>query len=207
MCQILVCQKRKPTMKELQDAEATNKDGCGIAFRLNGRNVYIKGLNTVEQIFNISQRAPLPQVIHFRRGTNGGIIPELTHPFIVTERDINPLKYSGKLSLLFHNGHDGEAMKTICALKKRQIPEVLSDSRAIAMITSMVGKNALLHFSGKFVLFTTSDIYCYGDFTDRNDIKYSSSPFYSSYLNGLDGFSSNRSEWRWLINDSEDEDE
>jgi hypothetical protein len=102
----------------------------------------------------------LPCVIHFRAATHGGITPELTHPFIISVQRPYSLELRGTLrkgeALLFHNGVEHNALPLLVQMLalqgKRLNTDKMSDTRAIALIVSMVGTVALSLFNSKFAL-------------------------------------------------------
>ena len=111
MCVILALDSKeelsKITLEILKSAELTNPHGNGYATLKNGKVIFEKGV-TMELIWEKIQSGEIiaPCVIHARITSIGETMPELTHPFIISENTEN--KMSGTLesneSAFFHNG-------------------------------------------------------------------------------------------------------
>lgn len=100
-----------PTKDILQRCFDTNPDGAGVCFEKNG-NIYIrKGLMDFESFLKEVNNIPLDStaLIHCRIGTSGGNIPELTHPYPLTNK-IKDLKRT-KLTLTPKKNEDGTLSK------------------------------------------------------------------------------------------------
>lgn len=114
MCVIMLIHKDgpRPSKEMVERAWNANSDGAGIAWRAdyNGAKhvFWKKGLESPEEVFDLTERLPGPYVVHFRVASIGGVSPELTHPFPV-QRDV-PLALEGRTrqAVLFHNGHWGD---------------------------------------------------------------------------------------------------
>lgn len=146
MCVAIIVPKGKafPSMEVLAAAEAQNRDGGGIAWVDGGNVHYRKGL-TAEDIFVITEKIKAPAFIHFRISTVGGEIPELCHPFPVTRASSTDLAGTAK-AVLMHNGHWGRWRETLLHLQpnNQRIPDgEWSDTRAMAYLSSIYGKNLL----------------------------------------------------------------
>jgi len=183
MCVIFVCRSRLPTEEELRQAWVRNSDGAGVAW-WDGKKVrWQKGLMRLSDVLELLPHLNLPCVLHFRAATHGGVTPELTHPFIVSVQRPFSLALSGTLKrgeqLLFHNGVENNAMSylvQLLALKGQRLDTAhMSDSRAIALLVSMVGTVALSLFNSKFALLNwEGDIEVRGHFYEENGLLVSS---------------------------------
>jgi hypothetical protein len=122
-------------------------------------------------------------VWHFRSATHGGVSQSLTHPFLISPKApfSNPLKGVLKTgeALLFHNGVEGQAIPQLIqllAIKGMRFNEQVSDTRAIAIMASLVGEVVLSMFSSKFLLFRSDgSINIKGQFYEENELLVSSS--------------------------------
>lgn len=90
----------KAQMKIMWDA---NPHGAGFMYASGGKVVVIKGLMTLDSLWDAVQAAgPLRKmVLHFRVKTHGAISPEMTHPFWVTE-DKLAMVHNGVIRPLVH---------------------------------------------------------------------------------------------------------
>jgi predicted glutamine amidotransferase len=159
MCVIIVAKRRLPSKEELRRAWQRNSDGAGVAWVERGKVKWVKGLMTFNEVLDILPKVRVPCVWHFRNATHGGVSQALTHPFLVSPKApfSNPLKGVLKKgeSLLFHNGVEGQAIQQLIqllAVKNLRLDEQVSDTRAIAIMISLVGEVVLSLYSSKFVL-------------------------------------------------------
>lgn len=165
MCVLLVADKRRPTEIELEKMALQNPDGAGIAWRdtEKGHKVvkWEKGL-TLDQMKVYCTELPLPFVGHFRIGTCGGKIPEMTHPFPV-ERNAS-LALIGQIEgyVLFHNGHWGAYKDRGLdgAIKNKvKVPDgKWSDTRVMAWLAHLHGHAVLEFIDEKVILFGSDKI-------------------------------------------------
>jgi predicted glutamine amidotransferase len=175
MCQIVICNNRRITTEEINSFWNSNSDGAGVIYSDAGAVKWKKGFMRKEELKSFVEKLVPPYVIHFRAATHGSECPELTHPFLVSMS--NPLQ--GTLRdgqyLLMHNGVDNEAIKMLMVAmfiigKKWDFKE-MSDTRAIAILLSVLGVNAITQFSGKFVIVDHKfNIRTYGQFIEKNGI-------------------------------------
>lgn len=167
MCCLIACHKRLDleTVKKIWNI---NDDGGGIGWFEKDKAKYIKGITSPEELFNLIEKTPLPQIVHFRLHSVGGYSGLLTHPFEVTRE--SKLRLKGEANrLLFHNGHDSDFNKYIAAANLHQKDKSpMSDTRAIAMVVSNNNEKFLQVASGKFILLdaTCHKIKLFGDFTE-----------------------------------------
>lgn len=145
MCVIIHCDIR-PTDTLLEMAEKKNPDGIGIGwFSEEDGERWVrweKGL-TLEEASPIVENIPLPFVVHFRKTTAGSSIPELCHPFPITDDATDAVSGRAK-RILFHNGTiskwDDVFKSFIASLKPHEIPDTeMSDSRAAAFMVHHLG--------------------------------------------------------------------
>lgn len=186
MCNIMICKNRMPTDSELEGSWRSNYHGAGIGWYKDNKVYYIKGIMSLEELKNKLNELNLttPFVIHFRLASSGERVPELTHPFIVSPDNKNPLKYCGDYPILFHNGTSSEAVTTYityCLIKGKKIPKYISDSFCIAKIINRVGFNYLNILSGKFCIVTKNKILHFGNFEEDNGILHSCKPITVRY--------------------------
>jgi hypothetical protein len=101
---IIITGDNLPTLNHLQQMHNANSDGAGVGWiNSKGRAQWLKGLKP-EQVDKVLQKVPRPCLVHFRFATVGGAIPELTHPFPVTEDMATSVQGSAD-EILIHNGH------------------------------------------------------------------------------------------------------
>jgi len=189
MCLIIYSKSGRPKQEYIENGEASNDDGTGIAWIENGYLRYIKGIDLKETI-KLSQELPLGYIIHFRMASIGGVDPQLIHPFPVNVHV--PLQQKGKANkLLFHNGHWHSWKQH---LMDHLSPKVIlpegkwSDTRAIALLTAIHGKNFLrtiadgqAGWAGKFALMTPSKTTLIGRWEEEEGVFYSNANYKWSY--------------------------
>lgn len=180
MCVIAVCKDRKLTPTELIYCWINNPDGAGVAWGLgDDTHTYQKGIMDFDEFevwykdFNI-----LPHIVHFRIASSGAIVPHLTHPFICQERSPLLLEWSGKESLLFHNGivTGWERLATIFHIGPPVLTTYWNDSRVLSCLLSKVRDHSILTYeskSSKFATFSNGNIQTYGYFDNVNGILFS----------------------------------
>jgi glutamine phosphoribosylpyrophosphate amidotransferase len=204
MCVIFVCRDRLPTEDELRATWARNSDGAGVAW-WDGKKVrWRKGLMRLSEVLELLPQLSVPCVLHFRAATHGGVVPELTHPFIISTTRPYSLELRGALrkeeALLFHNGVENSALSQLIqllALKGKRLDTAhMSDSRAIALLCSMVGTVALAMFHSKFVLINwEGDLEVRGQFYEEDGMLVSSHYKYPSCGYGQYGWGLAGDEW------------
>lgn len=170
------------SQEQLDKLFKVNSDGAGFMY-VKDRKVRIrKGFMTIEKLYEGLDREKLTHkdlvIYHFRIGTSGGVSPQNTHPFPIS----NSLAHLKSLSSenewgVAHNGiltdfiKEGES-DTINFVKEilsdRYIKEKLLSVPIVTLIGMAVGnynKFVIVHGSGKYVLL--------GDWHDKNNILYS----------------------------------
>ena len=183
MCVIFVCKSRLPSEEELRSAWVRNSDGGGVAWWDGSKVRWKKGLMRLSDLLELLPQLKLPCIVHLRAATHGGVCPELTHPFLISTTRPYNLDLRGVLRkkecLLFHNGVENSAISylvQLLALKNKRLDAThMSDSRAIALLVSMVGTVALSLFNSKFALLNwEGDIEVRGHFYEENGLLVSS---------------------------------
>ncbi len=169
----------------------SNSDGFGMAWRAAPSGVYVKkGLMDFEAAWAAYNAMPegVPHVLHFRLATHGGVIPELTHPFLVSKSSDLFLEGVAHDPVLFHNG--------VWSAYTRAMPfpkGPLSDTRALAVYLARLrgggsleemlrkGKEAMLE-AGRVVIFPPEGdtLYLYGYWVKEGSF-YFSNHSYKSY--------------------------
>lgn len=97
MCVICVSKagKRQPTKAELQEMWRRNPDGAGYMYARNGKVHIHKGFMSFKEFWrNVASEKFTKDdavVYHLRIATQGGINPQMTHPFALT-RDLEQTK-------------------------------------------------------------------------------------------------------------------
>ena len=183
MCLIIVCKDKIPSTKTMNQANNTNSDGIGVAYRRKGKVVVRKGLN-VKQAHKLLGKVKLPAIVHFRMATAGGDSKELIHPFVIDNNsNIKELSYETTLPVLFQNGHYSdynEKLLSFCVNNNIVVPTgPWSDTRAIALMTSELGKGLLqLINNSKFAVFSDTDLETFGDgWIEENGMMFSNKYF------------------------------
>jgi hypothetical protein len=172
MCVIMIAGKVRPTEEMIDRAWDHNKHGAGVAWQEKDRKgeleiVYEKGIMEIARIKELCAKLPLPYVVHFRVASVGGVKPELTHPFPITEDVQLDLKGRTKGGVLFHNGHWtpwNEKALDAAIHSNRVIPagSEWSDSRAMAWMTYIYGPGFMeLLTNQKGVIMTPGDLEVY----------------------------------------------
>lgn len=163
MCVIAVCEKKLPSLEDLQKMESANGDGAGVAWIENGLVHWRKNLKA-EEILDVP--FTLPVAIHFRMASIGGVRPELCHPFVVSAQANTDLVGATKKAVLMHNGHWGE-WRQFCRNALRKVKGKIpggswSDTRALAWLTHIYGPGFLEISEQKVALISPKGITLYG---------------------------------------------
>jgi hypothetical protein len=132
MCVIAVSPTGEKVSREtFRRMWATNDDGFGMMYRSREGVGVVKGLLDMEEAWEQYAMLPegVPHVLHFRLATHGGVRPELTHPFVVSED--SPLVQVGTFErpVLAHNG-----VWSLHNLKQKELrlKGPVSDTRVLA---------------------------------------------------------------------------
>ncbi len=153
MC-LLICSTIFPPKDLLEAGAEQNSDGIGIGYLSEGGVAYYKGLK-IEELLKFSDiiKEGVPALIHFRKATVGGSVPELCHPFPINfpytrknNEEINSTKGITKL-IFAHNGSilDWRTYVTNAFSKDVPVPsgKHWSDTKAIAFCLGVYGPNYL----------------------------------------------------------------
>jgi len=184
MCIIAICEKRKLTTEEFDNCWDSNTDGFGCACWDGSVVKFGKGFMEKEEARTIYEALPLPHVAHFRISSAGGVRPELTHPFLVTED--SPITYVGetKGKVLFHNGTiaDYKTLLTILMMFTGKLPEgPISDTRVFAMALAKAGNGLFaIYSSQRFVVVSPEGFEKYGEWEEEEGIFFSNSTYRSN---------------------------
>jgi len=174
MCIIAVCNDRKLTDAELLNCWENNSDGAGMAWFDKKEHVIKKGFMNYD-LFKAEYASIdiLPHIVHFRIATAGGVIPELTHPFICTKKSPLSLEWRGKEPVLFHNGIVFNWL-SLAEMLDIQLPNPYwSDTRVLSSIISQWGMDFLEEEGGKYAVLFEKEIQIFGKFIEESGIKFS----------------------------------
>lgn len=186
MCIIAVCYDRKLTTEEIVNCWQSNSDGAGVAWMENGKNYFSKGFMHLKDFGAFYSRLfVLPHVVHFRIGTSGATIPELTHPFICKPESPLRLQWKGTAPLLFHNGvlYDYEYLAELMGISAKgpEFNRFWSDTRVIATAVPEWGHGFLKDENGKYVILLDGTIHTYGWFFEEKGVNFSNYGFRRYY--------------------------
>lgn len=176
MCVIYACVDKLPSEEELLNGEKVNDDGGGLAWveaktaTQPSRVVWIKNLSAKEVVSNLAGKS-LPLLIHFRIASEGGVCPELTHPFPITKEAGIGLTGAAP-AVLMHNGtwhiwksQLRDAVERSC----KPLPAgPWSDTRAIAWLLGNFGPGYVNFISGhgKLAILRADGVLLYGPQAD-----------------------------------------
>jgi predicted glutamine amidotransferase len=141
MCVIAVSPVGKKVAREVFERMwRSNDDGFGMMYRTREGVAVVKGILNEEEAWETYSQLPegVPHVLHFRLATHGGVKPELTHPFVVSED--SPLVQAGvsERPVLAHNG-----VWSLHALKQKEVrlEGPVSDTRVLAAWLGRMAKD------------------------------------------------------------------
>lgn len=171
MCVIVSCVgKDRPTDRQIEQMWKDSPHLGGVAWRAKVKEethvFWRKGLN-LEQMRQAIRTTPGPAIFHFRKQTVGGEDPALNHPFPMTRKVETILEGHTTGGVIFHNGTltnwEDRVLKA-CENFKLQVPDgEWSDTRAIAFLMSIYGKNWLtLHPDQKGLYFSPTELIYFG---------------------------------------------
>lgn len=139
MCVLYACYEKVPSKTLMEESEAENLDGIGIAW-LEGDHVrWEKGIPDLGKAEALLKKIKLPFLIHFRKASSGmgPKNPYLTHPFPVTEGVELSLKGTAQ-AVLAHNGFwkdwNGFLLRSALGSEWKIPRRPWSDSRALALL-------------------------------------------------------------------------
>ena len=177
MCVVVICDKRKPFYDEIENMWESNPHGGGV-INWDGKKVsYVKGIRSLPIMVDEINKTKLPMVLHFRIASSGAVGQYLTHPFVVTSRNINPLRYSGKMPVLAHNGCCANAeehfmIAHIAAGRKLPSGE-WNDTRCAAWMVARSGLRVLENLNGSWAYVTPKGVTTIGEFREHEGLKCS----------------------------------
>lgn len=197
MCILIVKPQNRlvPSREILKECFDRNPDGAGICYAKNNQIVLKKGFMTFEEFFVEANKIPTESsaLIHCRIGTSGGNVPELTHPYPLTN-NIKELKRTqmvikgSKDSPKYAVGHNGifyeynnrdDGINDTCAFIANILYPLnisvsnLLDKNLDAIINKLVGtsKIAILRTDGEIAMFGDGWIEDNGIFYSNNTYK------------------------------------
>jgi len=193
MCIIAISIDRYLTEQEIRNCFSNNPDGAGFAYVADDKVHVEKGFMTVEALLEAYQGIPLPHVVHWRTATSGGILPEMTHPYKMTEDSELFTQGDLDVSVLFHNGIISDWQTSLLNLVtsgqiKRMPKGPMNDTRMAAIMASLpnIGDDILEILNGKFVkIQPDGEITRWGDFEQNNGVLFSNNAYrwYRSKIN------------------------
>jgi len=205
VCVIAVSPTGEKVAKEVfERMYRSNDDGFGLAYRARAGVAVVKGLHDEEEAWEAYSRLPegVPHVLHFRLATHGGVKPELTHPFVVSED--SPLTLAGVTNrpVLAHNGVWG-----LHALRARELSlkGPVSDSRVLAAWLGKLARRRSIKevleegyydvlSAGRVVVVdpATWKIHVVGDWIREGDLLFSNGSFRT-----VNGPPTGVCDWKW----------
>jgi len=166
----------------IKEGARSNDDGIGFAWKQGSYVHWCKGFmdtdKAIEEIAKIPAGAP--HAVHLRSATHGGVRPELTHPFPVT--DSVGLNLQGRAStLLMHNGvytsWQSDLKAAILSSGLKCPPGPWSDTRAVAFLVNVHGHQILniIGDSSRWLVFTAAEegMFMYGSWHKWNNLMFS----------------------------------
>ena len=208
MCVIIVKEKygKLPSKTDLQNCFNRNGDGAGFMYTENGSVVVDKGYMNFKSFYKHYEKLckrfnnfkGKNLVMHLRISTAGGVKPENTHPFMITD-DFSDMKKTYKKCevALVHNGvisiarpsKNEESMginDTMVYIKGYIYPIYKSWKKCFENNAYLLGINSMT--SSKFAILDKRDnLYKIGEFQEHNGAFYSNDSYrgytynYSSY--------------------------
>ena len=194
MCIIAVkrAESAPPNETILREMFNRNADGAGIAYAKDGVLHIIKGLMQADEFIKAAQKIPqdAAAIYHCRIQTSGGVVKELTHPFLI-DKDIKQQRQTrvttNKGAALAHNGiftqyHAKELnndttqfitnnIAPLAALKEQTGGSIL-DKDIHNIIEELTGNNKIA------ILTADGNIETFGSFwIEDGGIKYSNSTY------------------------------
>lgn len=184
MCVIAIAKNRKVTEDEFKNCFSSNGDGFGISWRKNNKVMYEKGFMDQEKAWQFYNEKKISgcHILHFRIGTSGGNVRELTHPFVISKTSPLSVSYAGRSPVLFHNGilSNWEPKHIRHIIQVGKVAEgSVSDTRALAMMLSVNNANLLLDDDdyNRFVIFTKNKSYVWGKWLHEKGVYFSNTSF------------------------------
>lgn len=194
-----------PSKKILSNCFSNNSDGAGFMFPYKGKVHYEKGfmtfsafkraLKTAIKKYNIST-TQTPMVFHFRITSQGGVKPELTHPFPVCPTYEEMRKLSGDVeAAVVHNGiidFASSFSKTIdysdtMEFTKNVVFRLLyKNEHTYYKNKTLIGLMDYLLGSNRFVIMgSDGHVELLGSWTQDGGVYYSNSSYKSKYYSGF----------------------
>ena len=184
MCVIAICRERNLTRLEVEQMDAANPHGIGVAWASRKRAVvqFAKGLSVAETL-KLLPTLPKPYIVHFRFASVGSVTPALCHPFPIHPAPSDAVRGATKEGVLFHNGTWGdwkngfEAVKELGSIARDASHDGWSDSRVMAALAAAYATHAVAEIVGATqrlaVLRPSGTIETYGAWTKHRGIEVS----------------------------------
>lgn len=194
MCLLVVCDTRKMSAQEIENAWDSNDHGAGIAY-VRGKSVRVrKGIMRLEDLQALYDAVEvLPHVVHFRVATSGGVSPKMTHPFVCEVPPRLDTEYETQKPVLFQNGvmscwdtAFASLLGMLAKKGKRAAQGPWNDTRVAALSVGACGTPDVLQVlgGGKYVVLSPKRPYVQmiGDFTHDEGAYFSNSSYkYKTY--------------------------
>jgi len=203
-----------PTYKTFETSFDNNPDGAGYMFAKNGKVHIEKGLmtftdfkkslsKTIKSLGGKKSASKIPMVFHFRITTQGGVKPELTHPFAFSNNYDDMKKLSCDVDIaIAHNGiisatssNADDHNDTMEFIKDIAYPLMNSHDKSLDVHYLL---DKFLHGNKVVFLHGNGKVDMYGDWKENKGVFYSNETYkektfktwssYSSYYNDLYGY-------------------
>lgn len=180
--------EKKVPKRIFQECWRNNSDGAGYAIWNQDTELWDvkKGFMSFTKFWHSYREHDITTedivFIHFRIGTSGGDIPELTHPFPVTDdlEKMGELEYSAS-DIVFHNGVIGWGEKgwsdTCVAIRDFIDPHhpYLDDDKIFSYMVEPLETH-----QNRWIITKGSSIFQYGYWETENGIEYSNETYHKS---------------------------
>lgn len=207
MCLLVVCDRRRLTVQEIENAWRTNSDGAGFAYTSGRRQHVRKGFMTLDAFLEFYETVDvLPHVVHFRAATSGGVSPLMTHPFPCEVPPRLETEWKSTAPVLFHNGVLSNwndlfvrLVDVLLQKGKRAFEGPWGDTRVAALAVGACGEGVLQGIGGgRYVVVGDGRIRTYGEFTNDNGALFSNTVYkWAQYGRGHRYF-----DWGYMDNDN-----
>jgi len=190
MCIIAFAKTRKVNKEEFRSCFNANSDGFGLAWRSKNKVLFKKGIMNLNEAWEFYDNKKIKgaHVLHFRIGTSGGKTKKLTHPFIISNDSPLTTSYSGDGKLLFHNGiiSNWKDKFIMYMISSGIVPKgEISDTRVLAMITSMSGTKSIEEARDKFIVFSPTESLAWGRWEHETGVLFSNSGYSHTLVNRI----------------------
>ena len=171
----------KPTEKVLTTCLKAHKDGFGAMWRVGDKIRIVKGLYDIHSIKKIVDHIPknAEAALHFRQSTHGVVSAGNCHPFPLSGRTDALTTVDGYFDNgLVHNGIISGFGDRNSSSHSDTMNFIKYLERATGKIYTMTKlKRHIPDHYGKFVIFTPTYTYFFGQFYDEKKLKYSNTSY------------------------------